>query len=160
MKKTRNVHSNPQFHQLNLLKINDTCKVNTLSFIYKSVNNLAHSPLQFQTRRVPRYQLRNDVNQLLVPFSRHNYVQSFICIRGPNLWNSIPQAIRESRTIITFKRKIKKFYIDSYSEWSWTLYVNWLMMSFDYKNIITFMQTLMSLMIKLYLYICWLLYLT
>ena len=116
MKKKRNTHTNPLFVKLKLLKLTDICKVNTLLFMFKTLNNLAYSPLQFQIRVIPGYQLRNNGNQLHVPFSRHSYGQSFIRIRGPNLWNNIPQAIRDSRTIMTFKRNIKKYYIESYSE--------------------------------------------
>ena len=118
MKKQRHTHTNPLFYKLKLLKLNDICKLNTLIFIFKSLNNLVYSTLHFQIRIVAGYQLRNNGNQLQVPFSRYNYVKAFIRIRGPNLWNTIPLAIRESRTLMTFKRKIKFLYIDSYSEWA------------------------------------------
>ena len=81
--------------------------------MYKSINNLISSPINFTLRGMGPYNIRNP-QPLVLPF--HNSVQSalFIHVRGATLWNELPQNIRNSRTVVSFKNRIKKAYLDSY----------------------------------------------
>ena len=111
----RYAHITPFFKKLELLKLHDVNRVSTLVFVHKTLNNVVCSPVEFQIRRVPEYRLRNnDDNLLHVPFARQNYSTLFIGIWGPNLWITIPLNIPVARTPMSYKRNIKKFYINSY----------------------------------------------
>ena len=114
LKKGRRTETTVLFKQLKLLKFQDLLKVNALLFVYKSVHNLIHSPFHFQERYVQAYNLR--VRHLLqLPNHTSNQSERFIYIRGIRLWNEIPENIKNSQSIFTFKRKLKKYYIDMYN---------------------------------------------
>ena len=113
MKKERRTPSSNLFNQLKVLKICDIFNIYALSFVYKSINNLIVSPINFLERAPGVYNLRARP-PLQVP--RHTSQQSerFIHIRGARLWNEIPDNIKSSRSIISFNLKLKKQYLDSY----------------------------------------------
>ena len=113
MKKNRTVHSSPLFKQLKIVKLNDLCNLSTCVFVYKSLNNLLHSPIQFVFRNLVGYNLRNPP-ELLIPFNASRQSFMFIHNRGSTLWNELPQDIRNANTIYAFKSKLKKSYFDSY----------------------------------------------
>ena len=101
---------------MNLLKLTDINKFFSLIYVYKTLNNLTYSPFRFQVRNVPHYELRNDNYQLVIPFTRHKYIQLFIGTRGPLLWNNLPVAIKIKTSIASFKRALRKSYINMYVE--------------------------------------------
>ena len=115
MKKSRREHSNPLFAELKLLKLTDIIKVNSVMFIYKSLNNLIASPISFLPQVIGPYNLRHQ-GHLQVPFTRSGQTQRFIHIRGSLLWNELPIHIRNANTIYAFKSRIKKYYLESYSD--------------------------------------------
>ena len=115
-KRNRYANTDPLFNKLNVLKIRHINELSTLVFVFKTLHNLNHSPIQFNHRIVHRYRLRNNDNNLEVPFARHRFSQLFISIRGPNLWNSIPIEIRRIISLNSFKRNLKRHYIQIYGQ--------------------------------------------
>ena len=113
MKKRRFDHTTELFRQLEILKLDDLFKFNTLNFVYKSINNFIYSPIQFVGREIGPYNLRNPPS-LIVPLLRSTQSTLFIHARGANLWNELPYEIRNSRSIFIFKRKLKTKYLQSY----------------------------------------------
>ena len=81
-------------------------------FIFKSISNFILFPIA--ARPPEQYNLRNIV-PLEIPFSRSTQTKRFIRIRGPQLWNALPESIRGCRTVYTFKKKIKHYFVESYS---------------------------------------------
>ena len=116
MKKERTAHSDPLFKKLNLLKIEEINKYCTALYVYKAINNHTYSPILFRFRNIPQYALRNNNdNYLEVPFVRLRHSQLFIHVNGPGLWNNIPINLRLLRNLNSFKRNLKKYYLDAYS---------------------------------------------
>ena len=113
MKKGRREHSTPLFAQLKFLKINQIIDINSAQFVYKSINNLIASPINFTPQILGPYNLRRE-EPLQVPFTRSCQTQRFIHIRGSKLWNELPIHIRNARTINCFKLRLKCHYIESY----------------------------------------------
>ena len=113
-KKSRREHTGPLFKNLKILKVDDLFKLNTLLYVYKSFNQLIYSAIDFNLRPEVHYNIRNP-RQMNVP--NHNSVQSslFLHVRGATLWNELPQDIRNSRTVISFKNKLKTYYLNSYT---------------------------------------------
>ena len=105
----------PLFIRLKILKLKDLNELNTAIFVFKSLYGIIPSPIEYQERILEPYNLRN-VNPLVVPFSRSSQTQRFVHSRGATLWNSLPIHLRSARTLLTFKRKLKQSYLDSYFE--------------------------------------------
>ena len=89
-------------------------KLNTLIFVYKSINNIISSPINFTNRIDVVYNLRARP-QLEIPNHRSQQSQRFIHINGAKLWNEIPDALKNCRTVHSFKLNLKKLYINSYN---------------------------------------------
>ena len=113
MRKRRDTPSNPLFKQLNILKLEDVIKVSSASFVYKSTNNLINTSISFHARFIGPYNLRN-IPPLEIPFARDRQAQMFIPVKGAALWNSLPVSIRNSLTLFSFKKNIKKYYLSIY----------------------------------------------
>ena len=114
MKRSRTSPSNPLFNKLKLLKLNAIIKLNTALFIYKTINNLIFSPIPFTIRNIQQYRLRVNQINLEVPFVRLSLSQQFVHVRGANLWNSITQNLRNAPSLISFKRNLKKHFLETY----------------------------------------------
>ena len=115
MRKRRDAPSNPLFKNLKLLKFNDICKVNLAAFVFKTLNNLITHSIQFNARFIGPYNLRN-IPPLEIPFVRDRQSQMFIPVRGALLWNNIPENIRSARSLFTFKKNIKSYYMSEYNQ--------------------------------------------
>ena len=126
MKKRRLEPSTPLFKRLRILKLPEIIKLNTAIFVFKSVNNLIPSPINYEFRVQRHYNLRRGT-QLNIPFARSKQTQRFLHIRGAHLWNELPQELRENRTLISFKLNLKKYFLLSYDQWVvlCTIYYNW-----------------------------------
>ena len=112
-KSGRRSESSKLFKQLKLLKLNDILEVNTLLFVYKSINNLIRSPIEFNEREVGPYNLRLRP-PIQVPNHTSKQSERFVHIKGAKIWNDTPEHIRSSRTNYSFKKNIKKARINSY----------------------------------------------
>ena len=113
MRKKRTEPSMLLFKQLKLLRLPDVIKLNILAFVYKSLNDLIPSPIHYESRYMGPYALRH-AQALVVPFSRSSQYQRFLEVRGAKLWNELTSDIRTSRTIYTFKKRLKNIYLDTY----------------------------------------------
>ena len=115
MQRRRTAASDPLFKKLNLLKLNEINQMCTVLNVFKSMNNLIFSPINFTLRNNRLYGLRNNNTELEVPYTRYSHTQMFPHIRGPNLWNSLPLTLRNARTIYSFKAYLKRHYLASYN---------------------------------------------
>ena len=112
-KSRRTAPTSPLYAQLKILTLTDIIKLSTALFVFKSLNGIIPSPIQFQPRVNGPYILRN-LNPLIVPFSRSSQTQRFLHIRGATLWNTLHANVRSARTIASFKRNIKSVFLNSY----------------------------------------------
>ena len=118
--------SDPIFHKLNILKINDIYKFQVAKFIFRNLNNLA--PVNFQNWFCPLNSIHNyhtrsnfntdidsNTNNLVIPFARtSNYGLKQICVNGPRIWNALPDDLRLENSKVTFLRKLKNFFTSGY----------------------------------------------
>ena len=81
--------------------------------MYKAINELIPSPIRFIARIVPPYHLRGDA-PLDVPFVRSNQSRRFLRVRGAQQWNELQPEVRNSRSLFSFKKKLKSFYLQQY----------------------------------------------
>jgi hypothetical protein len=74
--------------------------------MYKVTNNLTPMYLQdlFVTR-VSHYRLRE--GKLFLPKPRTDYLKRSFSYSGASLWNSLPESLRSSSSLSSFKRSLK-----------------------------------------------------
>ena len=79
-------------------------KMQKAILMYKVMNNLTHMYLQelFVTT-VSHYTLRYSEGKLLLPKRRTDYVKRSFSYSGASLWNSLPESLRSSSSISSFK---------------------------------------------------------
>ena len=95
------------FFSNSILKIHDIYKLNIGLYMYQhnsSVNFL----------RTHDYATRGH-DDLLPQSARLTLTQNSISVKGPNLWRSIPEDIRNSPSYNCFKFSYKKFLLSSYT---------------------------------------------
>ena len=83
-------------------------------FTFASIYNLNidhNTPTQFI--RSHEYHTRQRDN-LLPPHARLTLTQNSMSVVGPNIWNSIPEDIRNSPSRNSFKFNCKRFLLSSY----------------------------------------------
>ena len=111
-------HTAPLFHRLKTLKLQDIHTLQAAIFMYKFTMNLLpqsfnnifnlnsniHSHL---TRRSNDYHLENPKTTLAHKSIRHH---------GPDTWNSLPQTVRNSPSLFSFKTSVKKLILSKYNE--------------------------------------------
>ena len=126
--------SEPLFKELEILKQDDIFKLNIANFVYSTLDN--ESPQIFSNwftycHLVHEHGTRTGVEIIRSEYfdvgyeeptrSLHtqrphleNYGKKMIQVYGPTLWNSLPDEIKESPSINTFKYNIKKYFIGKY----------------------------------------------
>ena len=100
-------HTSILFSNMSLLKFNSIHDLSIAIFMYKNSNlpefHLNHS-----------YFTRNR-DQTAPLFQRLTLTQHSIYYRGPHLWNSISESIRQSSSLPVFKTRYRKYLIDQYA---------------------------------------------
>jgi hypothetical protein len=76
--------------------------------MYKVTNNLTPMYLQdlFVTR-VSHYRLRDSEGKLFLPKPRTDYLKRSFSYGGASLWNGLPESLRSSLSLSSFKRSLK-----------------------------------------------------
>ena len=111
--KSRYAHTHNEFVNLKLLKVSEINKYFSSIFVYKSLNNLAYPLNYFSSSNQYEYNLRNNSN-LNLPFVRSNQSQSSPSYYTCNIWNSLPQEIRNKPTLYSFRLSVKRYLLNQY----------------------------------------------
>ena len=101
-----NEHTSPLFFNLKLLKLSDLYKFSIATYVFKNID-------RFNSRNNFRTRSSRDLT-LISDFHRLSQTQQAISYQGPKIWNSIPFSIKQSRTIVIFKNKLKEYYLNFY----------------------------------------------
>ena len=109
-------HTQPLFSSLKILRLNDMYKYQAAIFMYLCTKQLLPQSLlelfSFNNQ-VHNYNTRSASN-FHIPLSRTSFYQRSIIYNGPILWNSLPCAIRNTKSLNTFKRSYKKNLLGDY----------------------------------------------
>ena len=106
-------HTNLKFAEYKILKFNEICKLHIVTYVFKCLNGLIFSPIQFAVRRQYEYNIRNP-NSLEIPRVRSTQSQYFALYRGSCLWNSLPIDVRSALTLYSLKRRLKQHFLRNY----------------------------------------------
>ena len=99
-------HTSPLFYSSAILKLDDIYKLKIGCF-FKKYDVLSNYS------RMHSYPTRNR-NQLLPNFHRLTTSQRSISYFGPSLWNSLPGNVKDSNSLVSFKRNYKIFLVGQY----------------------------------------------
>ena len=91
---------------MQFLKLEDMYKQRALLFIFNSTSNLTHEDIH-------NYNTRYSSNIVLPQFYRTK-TQSTIFYKGINLWNDLPQDIKDLRYKGAFKNSLKLLFLNEY----------------------------------------------
>ena len=114
---TREHVSNEHFHKLNRLPINQIFEQCVTSTVFKFVQNKcpAYMIEVFRPAENMRINARNNFLKLNHPFRKTSTGQKGLSYSGPAIWNRIPEIIKKTRNLNTFKHKIKHYYLNDLS---------------------------------------------
>ena len=101
-----NSHTNDYFKSMQFLKLEDMYKQRALLFIFNSTSILTHEDIH-------NYNTRYSNNIVLPQFYRTK-TQSTIFYKGINLWNDLPQDIKDLRYRGAFKNSLKLLFLNEY----------------------------------------------
>ena len=121
--RTRYAHTNNDFRDLMIFKIDDINKYFTLVFIYKSLNNLTYPQNYFHLNtEYHNFNLRNPLN-IRAPRYRSKKRQSSPSYYGCSIWNSLPVELRMKPSLASFKSSLKRHLLNQYNRTGY-LFVN------------------------------------
>ena len=102
-------HTEPLFKRNGLLKLCDIYKFKIATYSYKNLNFIEHN---YERRHNYNTRFRTD---FLPHFERLVTNSQSIHSVLPNIWNTIPDTIKNSPSLAIFKRDHKRFLINSYA---------------------------------------------
>ena len=107
-------HITPHINKLKWLKTSNKCIFDTCIYIFKLLNHQLPAWL-LSLPRVREMIFRNtrQRNNLFVPPTRTMAGEREMGVRGPKLWNSLPDSVKSSTSIYSFKRSLKTYLLAS-----------------------------------------------
>ena len=103
--------SSLMFQELGLLSVENRLKYNKAVITYRALNNLTPdylSELLTPLSEIHSLNLRSSENGLLhIPLSRTTIFDNSFTCSAPKLWNALPQTVRASGSLVTFKKNLK-----------------------------------------------------
>ena len=107
-------HITPHINKLKWLKTSNKCIFDTCIYIFKLLNHQLPAWL-LSLPRVREMIFRNtrQRNNLFVPPTRTMAGEREMGVRGPKLWNSLPDSVKNSTSIYSFKRSLKTYLLAS-----------------------------------------------
>ena len=111
-----NAPSNPIFKQLKLLKLEDIIEMELLKLMYQVMHNQA--PISICNlfpinANIHNYNTRRRYDPVIRSRNYAPLDHSFVCL-GPSLWSSQPNDIKNSTTVKTLSRRIRKLTVSRY----------------------------------------------
>ena len=109
--------SNEQFQKLNWLQINQRFKQCVTSTVFKFVQNKYPTYMNevFRPAENIRINTRNSDLKLSHPFRKTSTRQNGLSYTGPAIWNRIPEILKKTKNLNTFKLKMKHFFLNDVS---------------------------------------------
>ena len=126
--------SDPIFVELGILKIQDVFKLQVSKFIYDCLTS--NTPSIFRDWFILNHKVHiyNTTSNTIINMNSNfevesvsetnilhtqcsklvNYGAKMLKVSGPFLWNSLPDYIRNSKTVFTLKSSLKKYFIGQY----------------------------------------------
>jgi len=104
--------SNPLFIKLSVLKLQDIHKYQTLMFLFKFKSNLLPICCRQYLQLCPdsgHYFLRHETTFFRFKF-RTLLRKKFISVAGPEMWDCLPDFVRQSVSIAIFEKRLRDLF--------------------------------------------------
>jgi len=112
----RRILINYEIYKLNVLPVSLLYDYQVLCFMYSYNNNMlpeTFDNLFVQNKSIHNYNTRS-ANDFRVQYGKTSFTNSnFIC-RAPELWNMLPNTVKQCSTIKSFKSKLKKHLLQKF----------------------------------------------
>ena len=110
-------NSSNLFHDAHIMKLDDIYRLRASMYMYRVLNleecpSLQHH-LMLEYPAQQDHHIRN-ANSLREPFPRVESVRMSFRYQFVNIWNNIPNNIKNCRTLKSFKKNLINYYINSY----------------------------------------------
>ena len=104
-----NEHTEPLFHDLNLLTLHDIYELEIAKFMFKYVNFHLPEPLSniYTSTNIIHEHHTIQHNDLRPSINRLNTSLQSVLYKGPIVWNSLPQNITQLTTLPSFIYKLR-----------------------------------------------------
>ena len=115
-------HTEPRMKKLGILRLDEIYVQQCASIVHDVINNRAPLPMKnFLSfgRESTTTNLRShqaDPHHLRTPTRRSKLGRNSFCSKGPQLWNSLPREIQEIQSKNSFKFRLKRHILDSYTD--------------------------------------------
>ena len=107
-------HVTPHIKELKWLKIEQKCLYDTCIFVYKILRKQIPSwLLKLTTVRNVNPVMTRQQNDLFIPRTRTYTGARDTAVRGPMLWNNLPNLVKDGCSLGVFKNKLKEHYLSS-----------------------------------------------
>ena len=104
----------PFINKLEWLKIKQQINYDVCVFVYKQYHGQnTRRVIEIETVGENTGRVTRQNCNLVVRRTRTKLAESALSVRGPLLWNSLPSYIRESSTLFSFKKELKKYLNES-----------------------------------------------
>ena len=95
-----------KLNKMNILPLHSQLTYNKLILMYKAHTNLAP---QYLSDLITIATKRYNSNKYILPYVRIDLFKSSFAFFGPSAWNSLPEYIKESRSLQSFKSNLRNF---------------------------------------------------
>ena len=114
-KESRYSHTSPLFSLLNLLKFKDLVNISIAQIMYKAYHFALPVKMQskFESADSSHYSLRHK-NKFKIKFVRTTLKHNCLSVNGIKLFNSLPDNISSTPTLLGFKKKYKCYLMSQY----------------------------------------------
>ena len=114
----RTTHSDPLFAKLGMLKLSEINKYQTALFLFKIKHNMLPSCCLSYVSIANNDRIHATRHNSFFVLNRYrtDIRMNAISIRGPRLWETLPNNIQNSQVIMEFERLLKSFYLQTYSQ--------------------------------------------
>lgn len=87
----------------------------TLLVIYKILHNKINSKIKFTlNNELPKYSQRRPVKTFLISKTRTKYGQRTLVFEGAQLYNKLPDALKNCKSLNLFKNELRKLVLHSF----------------------------------------------
>ena len=113
-----NSPTNATFKNNQILKLDELYKLKVCSLVFYYLQNCGNDSQQIASCLMRNYDIhdyntRSRNNLVLKCYNRAKSQHCFL-YQGASLWNSLPECLRDSQSIISFKVNLKKYYCSLY----------------------------------------------
>lgn len=97
------------YSETNLMNVTQTHMYNTCILIRKIINKSIHVNINFTEKRHHQKMKLRNANDLILRKPRTNYGRKCILYEGAQLFNKLPENIKQAKSIGIFKARLKNY---------------------------------------------------